>query len=433
MSIQSISFRSFVHILFKQGDTKNNIKCIYIGKRGDMMSGMVVILLFIIFIAWLAIDLGVGKKVFSQAENTFPKRRASLFLFADGNILYKDLFHEMENASSFIHLSFYIVQNDEISQDFLDLLVQKAQQNIEVRLLVDRVGSYKIKKNKIAFLKKQGVHFAYSRTLRWPYLFYTLNARNHRKIAVIDGKVGYIGGFNIGREYLGLDAKLGVWKDYHLRMEGEGIQDLQMQLLSDWYAATGLDLRKVERYFPPTSEGDYVIQLQSTEGFSLEESFLSIINQANRELYIGTPYFIPSEPLMNALLQARARGVQVHILIPMRADQPLVHHAAFAYLPTLLQAGCMIYQYYYGFYHAKVLIADNVICDVGTANFDKRSLFLNAEINCLIYDATYIEEVKNSFKACMGECPILSLEDVKNRKWSEKLKQGFATFISPLL
>lgn len=221
--------------------------------------------------------------------------------------MYKDLFHEIENASSFIHLSFYIVQNDEISQEFLDLLVQKARQNIEVRLLVDRVGSYKIKKNKIAFLKKQGVHFAYSRTSWWPYLFYTLNARNHRKMAVIDGKVGYIGGFNIGREYLGLDAKLGVWKDYHLRMEGEGIQDLQMRLLSDWYVATGLDLRKVERYFPPTSEGDYVIQLQSTEGFSLEESFLSIINKANRELYIGTPYFIPSEPLMNALLQARAR------------------------------------------------------------------------------------------------------------------------------
>ena len=136
--------------------------------------------------------MALGKKVFSQAENTFPKRRASLFLFADGNVLYKDLFHEIENASSFIHLSFYIVQNDEISQDFLDLLVQKAQQNIEVRLLVDRVGSYKIKKNKIAFLKNKVFILLTVERLRWPYLFYTLNVRNHRKMAVIDGKVGLL-------------------------------------------------------------------------------------------------------------------------------------------------------------------------------------------------------------------------------------------------
>ncbi|TYR80205.1 cardiolipin synthase [Priestia megaterium] len=393
----------------------------------------VTILLLIMLVSWFAIDLGVGKKVCSQKEYTFPHRKASLSIFTNGNELYEDLFSEIRRATRYVHISFYIVKDDRFSHDFFDLLIEKAKSGIEVRLLVDRIGSIRMTKKARRTLQQAGVHFSFSRRPRWPYFFYTLNARNHRKIAIIDGAIGYLGGFNIGQEYLGLDPKLGIWKDYHLKLLGDVIADLQFQFLSDWQLATAENLMDDSHYFQVSSHGNQPIQLRSTEGALLEHHFLSLINEAKQELCIGTPYFIPSEPLMHALLEARKRGVTVNIVIPMRADHPLVRDAAFAYFPTLLQAGCNIYQYYYGFYHAKVLIADEIICDVGTGNFDKRSLFLNGEINYFIFDSAFIKQVKETFYSCLRDSPKLSLSDLSKRTWIDRFKQSFATFFSPLL
>ncbi len=398
------------------------------------MLATVIILIVILIVAWFAIDLGVGKKELMQEERTFPMRQASLKLFTDGTKLYNDLFKSIEQAQHSIHISFYIVKNDEVSQKFVDLLCEKANQQVDVRLLVDRIGSMKLNRKMRNHLQSCGVKFSFSRRIKFPYLFYTINARNHRKITIIDESVGYIGGFNIGQEYLGLDPKLGIWKDYHLKITGEAVTDLQTQFLTDWGSSVNNEEHEEAGISKQIKDPSMqTVQLRSTEGVSLENHFLHIINEAKDELCIGTPYFIPTEALMTAILEARKRGVMVYILIPMRADHPLVHDAAFSYLPTLVEAGCQVHQFYYGFYHGKVMIADERICDVGTANFDKRSLFLNGEINCFIFDPAFIKQVKETFHMCLHDCPLLSLSDIKKRNWFDKFKQGVATFISPLL
>lgn len=398
------------------------------------MLATVIILIVILIVAWFAIDLSVGKKELMQKERTFPMRQASLKLFTDGTKLYNDLFKSIEQAKHSIHISFYIVKNDEVSKKFVDLLCEKANQQVDVRLLVDRIGSIKLNRKMRKHLLACGVKFSFSRRLKFPYLFYTINARNHRKMTIIDQSIGYIGGFNIGQEYLGLDPTLGTWKDYHLKVTGEAVNDLQTQFLRDWSSSMNDEEQHeevIDRQIKDPSM--QTVQFRSTEGVSLEDHFLHIINEAKNELCIGTPYFIPTESLMAAILKARKRGVTVYILIPMRADHPLVRDAAFSYLPALVEAGCQIHQFYYGFYHGKVMIADERICDVGTANFDKRSLFLNGEINCFIFDPVFIKHVKETFHTFLHDCPLLSLSDIKKRTWFDKFKQGVATFISPLL
>ncbi|MBM7704091.1 cardiolipin synthase [Metabacillus iocasae] len=400
-----------------------------------MLAILVIILLLIVLVAWFALDFSLGKKAHlqKQEEQTFSKKHAHIQLFTNGTDLFKDLFAAIDQATHSIHIEFYIIKRDNISQQFLQLLEKKASEGVEVRLLTDRIGSLKIRKKAISSLKAHGVQFSYSQIPRLPFLFYTLHARNHRKISVIDGKVGYIGGFNIGQEYLGLDPTLGIWKDYHLKLKGLVVNDLQRQFLLDWKATTKNNLLHESRYFSAQPAGTEMVQLKSTEGYTLERDFLMLIEKAKHELCIGTPYFIPSEKLFNALLEAIKRGVKVNVLIPMRADHPFVRDAAFAYIPTLLEAGGSVYEYYYGFYHAKVIIVDDDICDIGTGNFDKRSLFLNQEVNCYIFDQSFIKQAKETFYKSLMESKQLQLKDLKKRKLLDHVKQAFATLISPLL
>ncbi|WP_239421942.1 cardiolipin synthase [Bacillus sp. CGMCC 1.16541] len=400
-----------------------------------MLATLVMILLFIILIAWFALDFSLGKKAHlkQQKEQTFSKHDAHIQLFTNGTDLFKDLFAQIEQADHYIHIEFYIIKRDNISQQFFELLEKKASEGVEVRLLIDRIGSLKVRKKDISSLKTHGVQFSYSQMPRLPFLFYTINSRNHRKISIIDGKAGYVGGFNIGQEYLGLDPTLGKWKDYHLKLHGLIVNDLQQQFLTDWKANTKNDLLHESRYFSAKPTGTATVQLKATEGNTLERDFLVLVQKAERELLIGTPYFIPSEKLFDELLKAVKRGVKVSVLIPMRADHPFVRDAAFAYIPTLLRAGGFVYEYYYGFYHAKVIIVDDKICDIGTGNFDRRSLFLNQEVNCYIYDPAFIRQAKETFYKSLEDSKQLKIKDLEKRTRIDQLKQAVATFISPLL
>ncbi|WP_242172259.1 cardiolipin synthase [Priestia koreensis] len=400
-----------------------------------MLATLIVILLLIIFIAWLAIDFAAGKRAMLRSipEPKYPSRTGSLQLFTNGNHLYEDYFAEIEKAMSFVHILFYVVQDDDISKKFFALLERKAKQNVEVRLLVDWIGSAKMTSKSIRSLKASGVHFSYSHLPKFPYLFYTLNARNHRKVTIVDGKIGYIGGFNIGQEYLGLNPVLGNWKDYHLKMRGKAVEDLEMQFLLDWKRATSEDLLDCSDYFCSLPEGDLEMRIMSSEGKSLESDFLSLIERSEKELCIGTPYFVPSQRLFQALLDALKRGVSVHILMPMKPDHKFVKDAAFAYIPALLEAGCHIHQYYYGFYHAKTIIVDETICDIGTGNFDKRSIFLNSEINCFITTPSFAKHARDTFFRNVNECKPLELYHIEKRTLFEKGKEMVATWVSPFL
>ncbi|PGZ07458.1 cardiolipin synthase [Bacillus cereus] len=389
-------------------------------------------LLLICVTLWITIDLSYGrflhlKRVHSR---TFPLRQSDFHLYTYGKDLYDALFTDIKRAKHHVHVLFFIVKNDEISHEFLKLLIDKAQEGIEVRLLLDRFGSHYLSNEAIRSLKKNGISFSFCHKVKFPFLFFSANQRNHRKITVIDGEIGYIGGFNIGEEYLGHNQKLGLWRDYHLRLTGEGVQDLQKQFLHDWFDDTNQNLLDTSLYFPKQKPSNIQHQFIPTDGAYLQHTFLHLIASAKKELFIGTPYFIPGKKIMSALLKARERGVQITILVPEKADHALVREAKFPYCRKLIQAGCNIYAFQQGFFHAKIIIVDNRICDIGTANFDMRSLYVNHEINCLLYDKHFIQTVKNKLHEDLECSSLLSFEDVNSLSLIDRGKEWLGTILA---
>jgi cardiolipin synthase len=392
------------------------------------------LVLFIILL-WAIFDYKLGRKFHIKRikKREFPIRNSDISLFITGQKLYDDLFHEIRKASKHVHILFYIVKDDKISKEFLQLLMEKARNGVEVRLLLDRIGSINLTKEMTSKLKESGVHFSFCHIPKFPFIFYSLNERNHRKISVVDGKIGYIGGFNIGKEYIGQDPKLGDWRDYHLRLEGEGVQDLQTQFLLDWEDATKQTLYSNKMYYPELPKGTRLHQIVPTDGAYLQNVFIELIKKAKHELIIGTPYFIPGSTLFQELLKAAKRGVNIKVIVPMKADHPFVKEASFPYFKPLLDAGCKVYRYYYGFFHAKVIVVDSEVCDIGTANFDKRSLYLNHEINCIISDPPFIQSVRNSLLKDIDFAEEVTADSLKNRSLFQRGKETVSTIISGLL
>lgn len=389
-------------------------------------------LLLIGIALWIVIDLSYGRIVHLRRvrSRSFPLRQSDFHLYTYGKDLYDALFTDIKQAQHHIHILFFIVKNDKISREFLKLLIDKAQEGIEVRLLLDRFGSHSLSNEAIRSLQKHGVSFSFCHKVKFPLPFFSANQRNHRKITVIDGKTGYIGGFNIGEEYLGHNEYLGLWRDYHLRLTGEGVQDLQKQFLHDWFDDTKQNLLDASLYFPKQNPGTILHQFIPTDGAYLQHTFLHLINAAKKEICIGTPYFIPGKKIMNALLKARERGVQITILVPEKADHPLVREAKFPYCRKLIQAGCNIYAFQQGFFHAKIIIVDDDICDIGTANFDMRSLYINHEINCLLYNKHFIQTVKKKFHEDLENASVLSYSDVNPPSLIDRGKEWIGTMFA---
>jgi len=396
---------------------------------------MTITIIFIIIVFWLSLDFKLGRKSHFRKlrRKNHPFRESDFYIFANGPELFAELFSDIKNANHHIHILFYIVKNDEISTEFLNILKSKAREGVEVRLLLDWLGSFQIKRKTIRSLKEHGVKFSFSQKLKLPFLFYSSQVRNHRKITVIDGKVGYIGGFNVGKEYINLDRKLSPWRDYHLKILGEGVTDLQQQFLEDWNEETNVNLLKNPNYFPVLSKGNMQHQIIPSKGPYLEETFSNLIRHAENRILIGTPYFIPSRKLFAELLSALNRGISLTILVPNTADHVLVKEASFPYLRALLQKGAHVYQFMNGFYHAKTIIIDDKICDIGTANFDKRSLFLNCEINCYIHDPLFAKEMLKIIHKDILDSEILSLEDLKHTSFFHRCKEFFARLVAPFL
>lgn len=384
--------------------------------------------IIIIIGTYLTLDYKFGRKnhFANFKSHEFPYRESNIEIFTHGNDLFNHMFKEIRNAQNHIHVLFYICNNDEFSQDFLTLLKDKAKEGVEVRLLLDWVGGFQIKKKEINELKNAGVQFSFSNKPRAPYFFYTSQARNHRKITIIDGRTGYMGGYNIGNEYVDLDPKLSPWRDYHLIITGEGVQDLQTQFLTDWGSATKTNLLQNEVYFPKLPRGTTRHKLISNEGFLLEDSFSDLISGAKESITIGSPYFIPSKKVFNKLKRAIDRGVSLTILVPYISDHALVQEASYPYLRELLEKGANVHQFKNGFYHAKVLLVDDEVCDLGTANFDNRSFFLNQEINCFIYDPAMIDKVKAILKEDLNDSEKITKEDLESLGFFTTIKEWLA-------
>lgn len=383
----------------------------------------VLAVLILVVLLYVDFKLGRRKHLSSLSRKTYPIRQSHIDVFTKGDDLFLNLFKEIEQATEHIHVLFYILKDDPYGRRFLQLLKNKASQGVEVRLLLDWAGSYQVSKKHIQELKKAGVHFSFSQVPKFPYVFYHLQIRNHRKISVIDGKIGYIGGFNVGKEYLNEDPKLNPWRDYHLKIIGEGVQDLQREFLNDWEKETKENLMSSPTYFPVPEKGSSRHQIIPSEGFYLEETFSGLIKSAEKSITIGSPYFIPSKRLFEDLLQALERGVDVTILVPKIADHAFVKEASFPYLRKVLKKGGTVYEYMKGFYHAKILIIDDRVCDSGTANFDKRSFFLNYEINCYMFDPKLISQMKKIVEKDILDANQVTLQDLTNLKIGQTFKE----------
>jgi cardiolipin synthase len=392
------------------------------------------ILILAIFL-WITLDLKFGRKrhIKRTEQYIFPKRNAKWQLFDNGEDLYESLYDDIRQAKDHVHVLFYIIRNDDVSTNFLKLLKDKAKEGVTVRLLLDRFGGNSLPKKEIQSLKQTGVDFCYSNVPKLPFLFYTMNYRNHRKITVIDGVIGYFGGFNIGKEYLGYDKKLGSWRDFHLKLIGDGVQDLQHEFLADWSRATKKEGDMRDSYFPPLPKGSAPLQFVPTRGLFIRDFLVNLIHQARERIVIGTPYYVPGQDANRAIIDARKRGVEVIIVVPKKSDHALVKEAAFPYFKPLIEAGCSIYQYTNGFYHGKMLLIDNKLCDFGTANFDQRSFFINDELNCLIYDPAFIEKVTGDLERDMHHAELLTLERFNNRPMLQRGKEVASSWIGNFL
>lgn len=397
-----------------------------------MITFLLILAAILIIGLYLFIDFRIGRKrhLSSLRKNTLSLREGQIEMFTDGTALFTDLFQEMKNAKHNIHTIFYICKSDEISQDFFGILIQKAREGVEVRLLIDWFGGKRVKRKLIKELKEAGVRFAFARKPKFPFLFYSAQIRNHRKISIIDGSIGYVGGYNVGDEYISLNPKLSPWRDYHMKITGESIHDLQRQFLLDWNKAANVNLLQNPVYFPGLKKGPFLHRFFPSEGAHLEECITNLIREAQKSIFIGTPYFVPSRTVFRELLAALDRGVVLTVLVPFVADHFLVQEASFRFLRELLKRDAVVYQYKKGFYHAKVLVIDDKICDLGTANFDNRSLFLNLEINCFIYELSVIEEVNGILQQDIQDSKRLTLEDLQGFHPLRTLKEYAARTIA---
>ncbi|WP_209123396.1 cardiolipin synthase [Alkalihalobacillus sp. BA299] len=393
----------------------------------------IIVAVIVLLMIYLRLDFKYGQEKQRKEAKRFNQkmRYGKVQLLTTGDDLFDHFFQDIQQASKHIHILFYIIKNDNISKKLMALLMDKAKEGVEVRLLVDRIGSH-VKKSSIEKLKEAGVSFAYSHSPKFPYFFFTLNRRNHRKISVIDGTIGYIGGYNVGDEYLGRDPKFGYWRDFHLRLEGDGVQDLQEQFIEDWKATTKEAISH-ESLYPPLSKGNTPLRILPTDGVYLEDTFIDLIRQAEHSITIGTPYYIPGLPIQGELITAAKRGVNIRLIVPKKADHPLVKEAAYPYFKDLLDVDIDIYQYYRGFYHPKIVVIDDQICDIGTANFDKRSFHIDHEINCLIYDSEFIQDVLSEIDYDISISERLTLKQYNERSIFQKGKERFATIFSGLL
>ena len=360
-------------------------------------------------------------------------------VFNDGAAKFKALLDDLENAKDHIHFQYYILRLDALGTKIMNVLIKKAKQGVKVRVLYDDIGSRGLRIKHLKELTDAGGEVTAFFPAILPLINPRLNYRNHRKVVVIDGRIGYVGGFNVGDEYLGLDKKFGYWRDTHLRIEGSAIHPLQTRFLLDWNQASAMeDIDYAERYFPaiPT-KGSVGLQIVSSgpdaEWEQIKDGYLKMIFLAKEYIYIQTPYFIPDVSFLDALRIACLSGVDVRIMIPNKPDHMFVYWATYSNVGKLLKAGAKVYIYENGFIHAKQIVVDDEVSTVGTANIDVRSFKLNFEINAFIYDREKSHELAELFESDMQLSTELTYEMYLNRTRGIMLKESISRLLSPIL
>jgi cardiolipin synthase len=359
-----------------------------------------------------------------------------LDVFTTGPQKFDALFAAIASAKSHIHLEYYILRDDALGRRLLRALEGKAREGVEVRLLYDDLGNKIPRLHYRALTEAGGRVSGFYRALV-PSVGFRLNYRNHRKIAVIDGTVGFIGGFNIGEEYLGL-GPLGPWRDTAVRIRGAAVRALQLRFLLDWNYATKEGLTLANTYFAPSPRvGTAGVQIVSggpdTTWNPPREEYVKMVGSAKRTCYLQTPYFIPDVSVMTALRIAALSGVDVRIMIPTKADLPFVHWASLSNVGELLDAGVRVFTYDAGFLHAKTITIDDAVTSIGSANWDLRSFKWNFETNAVVYDRAFGESYRQIFEADMERSTEITSATYARRSRSTRFREATCRLFSGAL
>ena len=360
-------------------------------------------------------------------------------IFNDGARKFDALFEDIRQAKDHIHLQYYILTNDDLGKRLMELLTAKAKQGVKVRFLYDDLGSRSLPKSFFHEFGASGGQTAAFLPGVLSNINLRLNHRNHRKLVVVDGSIGYIGGFNVGDEYVGKKSEFGYWRDTHLRVEGPIVHSLQNRFFIDWnQAAKKHPMKFAENYFPELdNKTGIAMQIVASGPLETREDikngYLKMIHHARDSIYLQTPYFIPDSSIIDALRTAALGGVDVQIMIPDKADHIFVHSATLSFVRELLQDGVKLYNYENGFLHAKALIIDEKAYAVGSANMDIRSFSLNFELNAIVYDAASAKEMADIFFRDKKLSAELTEETFKDQSWKKKVRQNIAKLVSPIL
>ena len=359
-------------------------------------------------------------------------------VLTNGNETFDHIIEELKKAVHHIHLEYYIVRNDSIGEKLKHSLIEKAREGVKIRFLYDAVGSWKLSKTYIRELQREGIDIIPFGPVRLPFLNSKFNFRNHRKIIVIDGSVGFVGGLNIGDEYLGLNKHFGFWRDTHLMLKGEAVRSLQLIFLQDWYYMTNSGFLTAEYLSPLLAENKYGgVQLiaggPDNEWSAIKNIFFAMITSAKDAVWIASPYFIPDEDIFSALKIAALSGIDVRLLVPNKPDKRIVFHASRSYFPDLLEAGVKIYEYEKGFMHSKIVIVDHELASIGTSNMDMRSFHLNFEVNAFLYRTQSTEKLVKEYLNDIRHSREIDRESFQKRHLGYRLLESTSRLLSPFL
>lgn len=375
----------------------------------------------------------------STSSTVYPLGQMQVLI--NGEEYYTQLFEDLSQAQDYIHMEVYIFEGASLLDRLEDILVERVQVGVSVRIIYDYLGSYSVDEKRWFRWRDRGIQVYPFMKVALPLLSTTVNYRNHRKVTVIDGRVGYFGGMNMAQKYVEGDH-MGRWRDTHFRLEGASVYGLQSCFLADWYSVC----RRVvplERYFAHSPLGaehgarssyiQYILGGPISRYRTIEQAMTSLITRARVRISIQTPYFIPTQSLWEALISASLSGIEVELMIPHRGDSRITTAASNSYLERLLKAGVRIYRYCDGFLHSKLMMVDDEVSLIGSANVDFRSLEHNFEISGIVYDAQQTQRLREIFDIDKQACKPLSLEQWQMRSKRRRMVESLARLLAPAL
>ena len=357
---------------------------------------------------------------------------------------YPQMLKMIANAKDYILWQSYLINSDQVGNKFKEALIVKAREGIRINVLYDEIGSHKLSRAYLKSLRQNDIKVSAFRTTQGKGNRWQINFRNHRKILIVDGKIAFMGGLNIGDEYLGKDPRFGYWRDTHIKLQGSGVKCLQTTFLRDWYWATkevpavSWEVEKNERY----QQTAFILATGPADKLpACTLFFLNLINQAQKRVWIASPYFVPDDSILNALKLAAIRGVDVRIILPNHPDHLLVYLCSFSYYAELQEIGIKLYRYASGFMHQKVILCDRTIAGVGTVNFDNRSFFLNFEVMTFVLSEAvptanapdFIESIENMLLNDLTASHLVDFSQYQKKSFWFKLATRVSRLLEPIL